>query len=157
MEQIQIKLFIALVYIFSVIASSTHATDFKYCDKEKGYNVTVNGVEVIPNPVIRGKETSFNISAFTGNPLSEGKVEISVAYFGWHVYGETGDLCASVSCPIPAGNFTISSSELLPILAPPGSYTLQLKVQDDDKNELTCIKFDFSIGFLASGEGLVDT
>lgn len=53
--------------------------------------------------------------------LSSGKVVIDVAYFGFHVYGQTGDLCAETSCPIPAGDFTISYSQLLPTYAPPVS------------------------------------
>ncbi|GJS50319.1 putative phosphatidylglycerol/ phosphatidylinositol transfer protein [Tanacetum coccineum] len=89
-------------------------------------------------------------------PLSEGKVVIGVAYFGWSVYSETGDLCTSLSCPVPAGDFTISYSQFLPTIAPPGSYTLTLKIQDGNKNELTCIKFDFSIGFFGSQVGLVE-
>ncbi|KAJ0511284.1 putative sterol transport protein NPC2 [Helianthus annuus] len=88
-------------------------------DKRKEYAVTVSGVEIIPDPIIKGKETSFIISAFTYKPLSEGEVVIGVAYFGWSVYSETGDLCANISCPIPAGDFTISYSQLLPTIAPP--------------------------------------
>lgn len=30
-----------------------------------------------------------------------------------------------------------------------GSYTLQMKMLDGNNNELTCITFDFSIGFIA--------
>ncbi|MFS7989825.1 putative sterol transport protein NPC2 [Helianthus anomalus] len=128
-----------------------------YADKRKEYAVTVSGVEIIPDPIIKGKETSFVISAFTDKPLSEGEVVIGVAYFGWSVYSETGDLCANISCLIPAGDFTISYTQLLPTIAPPGSYTLTLKVKDGNKSELTCIKFDFSIGFFTSSEQPMDT
>ncbi|XP_035835972.1 putative phosphatidylglycerol/phosphatidylinositol transfer protein DDB_G0278295 isoform X2 [Helianthus annuus] len=157
MEITQIKLFIVLLYILSMMATSIHAKDFKYCNKRKEYAVTVSGVEIIPDPIIKGKETSFVISAFTDKPLSEGEVVIGVAYFGWSVYSETGDLCANISCPIPAGDFTISYTQLLPTIAPPGSYTLTLKVKDGNKSELTCIKFDFSIGFFTSSEQPMNT
>ncbi|KAI7734088.1 hypothetical protein M8C21_007032 [Ambrosia artemisiifolia] len=157
MEGIGSKLLIVLLYFLLMIAPSIHATDFKYCNKWKEYPVMVSGVEIIPNPIIKGKESSFIISAFTDKPLSGGEVVIGVAYFGWSVYSETGDLCANISCPVPAGDFTISYSQLLPSIAPPGSYTLTLKVKDGNKNELTCIKFDFSIGFFTSSEGPVDT
>ncbi|KAI3683706.1 hypothetical protein L1987_84219 [Smallanthus sonchifolius] len=156
MERIRSKLFIALLYSLSLIAPSIYATDFEYCNKKKEYAVTVSGVEINPDPITKGQETSFTISAFTDKPLSGGKVVIGVAYFGWSVFSETGDLCASISCPIPAGDLTISYSKLLPALAPPGSYTLTLKIQDGNKSELTCIKFDFTIGFFGSSEGLFD-
>ncbi|KAI3826268.1 hypothetical protein L1987_00313 [Smallanthus sonchifolius] len=131
MEGIRSKLFIALLYSLSMITPSIYATDFEYCNKKKEYVVTISGVEINPDPITKGQETSFTISAFTDKQLSRGKVVIGVAYFGWSVFSETGDLCASISCPIPAGDLTISYSKLLPALAPPGSYTLTLKIQDD--------------------------
>ncbi|KAJ9559116.1 hypothetical protein OSB04_013730 [Centaurea solstitialis] len=152
MEGIRIKI---LLYSIFIIAPSIYATDFKYC-KKKEYVIKVKEVVVAPDPITRGTETSFTISAYTDKPISGGKVVIDVAYFGWNVYSQTGDLCDKSSCPIPAGDFAISHSQLLPTFAPPGSYTLSLKMQDGNKNELTCIKFSFSIGFLNS-EGLVDS
>ncbi|XP_076890740.1 uncharacterized protein LOC143541948 [Bidens hawaiensis] len=157
MEGIRINLFIALVYILSIIAPSIHATDFEYCNKRKEYAVTVTGVAVSPDPITRDQETSFIISAFTDKPLSGGKVVIRVAYFGISVFSQTGDLCDNISCPIPAGDFTISYSQFLPMIAPPGSYTLTLKVQDGHTKELTCIKFDFKIGFFKLSDGPIDT
>ncbi|KAD3337393.1 hypothetical protein E3N88_32913 [Mikania micrantha] len=148
MEEIRSRLFFVLLFFLSMIVPSIYAIDFRYCNKRKDYAVTVNGVEISPDPITKGTETSFMISAFTG------KVVIGVAYFGFSVFSETGDLCASLSCPIPAGDFTVSYSQFLPAVAPPGSYTLTLKVQDGNKKELTCIKFDFSIGFFMSSEGL---
>ncbi|KAI3696837.1 hypothetical protein L6452_29417 [Arctium lappa] len=156
MERIQSKIFIVLLYSLFVIAPSIYATDFKYCNKKKEYAIKVSGVVITPDPITRGTETSFTISAYTDKPISGGKVVIDVAYFGWGVYSETGDLCAKTSCPVPAGDFAISHSQFLPAFAPPGSYTLSLKMQDGNKNELTCIKFDFSIGFFDS-EGVVDS
>ncbi|CAI9268217.1 unnamed protein product [Lactuca saligna] len=158
MEGIRIRLFVVLLYFLSITVSSICATDFNYCNKKKEYSVEVSGVVISPDPITKGKVTSFTISAFTDKALSSGKVVIDVAYFGFHVYGQTGDLCAETSCPILAGDFTISYSQLLPTYAPPGSYTLTLKIQDGDKNELTCIKFDFSIGFFFdSKRGLADS
>ncbi|XP_071721348.1 uncharacterized protein [Rutidosis leptorrhynchoides] len=160
MEGTRSKVFMVPLYslfiIIIIIPSSIYATDFKYCNKKSEYAVKVSGVDIVPDPITRGKETSFTISAITDKPISGGSVVISVAYFGWSVYRETGDLCATLSCPILAGDFVISKSQLLPSLAPPGSYTLTLKIQDGNKNELTCIKFNFSIGFFGSSEGLND-
>ncbi|XP_076950002.1 uncharacterized protein LOC143622859 [Bidens hawaiensis] len=146
-----------LYNILSIIAPSIHASDFEYCNKRKDYVVTVTGVEVSPDPITRDQETSFVVSAFTDKPLSGGKVVIRVAYFGISVFSQTGDLCDNISCPIPAGGFTISYSQFLPVIAPPGSYTRTLKVQDGYTKELTCIKFDFKIGFFKLTDGPIDT
>ncbi|KAI3512015.1 hypothetical protein L1887_19178 [Cichorium endivia] len=157
MEGIRRRLFIVLLYSLSVIVPSIYSTDFNYCNKKKEYAVQVSGVVISPYPITKGQVTSFTISAFTDKPLSGGNVVIDVAYFGFHVYSQTGDLCADTSCPISVGEFSVSYSQLLPTIAPPGSYTLTLKMQDGDKKELTCIKFDFSIGFFDYARGLADS
>ncbi|BBH05351.1 MD-2-related lipid recognition domain-containing protein / ML domain-containing protein [Prunus dulcis] len=38
------------------------------------YAVKVQGVEILPDPVVRGKPATFNISASTGQAISSGKV-----------------------------------------------------------------------------------
>ncbi|XWS73808.1 hypothetical protein CRYUN_Cryun02cG0161000 [Craigia yunnanensis] len=41
------------------------ATDYKYCDNEGNYVVKIDGVDISPNPVVRGKPATFTISAST--------------------------------------------------------------------------------------------
>ncbi|THG20780.1 hypothetical protein TEA_003854 [Camellia sinensis var. sinensis] len=60
---------------------------------------------------------------FIGEAISGGKLVIDVAYFGFHIYSETDELCGKTSCPISAGYI---------------------------HSQLTCINFDFSIGFFVS-------
>ncbi|KAL9261282.1 MD-2-related lipid-recognition protein ROSY1-like protein [Drosera capensis] len=95
-------------------------------DKSSDYDVKVHGVEISPDPVARGQPATFSISASTEKAISGGKLDIDVAYFGWHVHSETHDLCSETSCP--------------------GSYSLKMRIMDDNKNQLSCIGFDFSIG-----------
>ena len=38
-----------------------------------------------------------------------------------------------------------------------GSYTLKMRMLDGDKQELTCITFDFSIGFLSETDTVADS
>ncbi|KAG2640030.1 hypothetical protein PVAP13_2KG065100 [Panicum virgatum] len=40
--------------------------------------------------------------------------------------------------------------QTLPSFTPPGSYTITMKIVGDDNEELSCISFGFSIGFVAS-------
>ncbi|GMQ10855.1 hypothetical protein CsSME_00053695 [Camellia sinensis var. sinensis] len=82
--------------------------------------------------------------------ISGGKLVIDVAYFGFHIYSEIDELCGKTSCPISAGDFLISHSQDLPGFIPPGTYILTMKMEDGNKNQLTCINFDFSIGFFVS-------
>ncbi|CAI9097569.1 OLC1v1034031C1 [Oldenlandia corymbosa var. corymbosa] len=131
-----------------VPSSSARSTSVKYCSK-KDYPVKVSSVDINPYPVQRGKEAKFSISASTDQPISGGKLLIDVSYFGLHIHNENHDLCDETTCPVVKGDFVIAHSQVLPGYTPPGSYTLRMTLSDG-KNQLTCINFDFSIGFATS-------
>jgi len=122
---------------------------FLYVCAEKGrdYPVTVSGVEVVPDPVVRGEPATFKISASTDKNITTGKLVIDVAYFIFHVHSETHNFCDETSCPA-TGEFVLASQQTLPSFTPPGSYTLTMKLLGDSNAELTCISFGFSIGFV---------
>lgn len=46
---------------------------------------------------------------------------IDVAYFGWHVYSETHDLCGETTCPVSVGDFVVAHTQDLPGFTPPVS------------------------------------
>ncbi|XP_052199436.1 uncharacterized protein LOC127806279 [Diospyros lotus] len=140
-----------------LLPTQAQAGKVQYCDKETKYAVNVSGVEISPYPISRGRRTTFSISASTDEVIFGGKVQIDVLYFGINVYSKIHDLCGKTSCPVAAGDFVISHSQSLPFFTPPGSYTLQMKMEDESKHQLTCITFDFSIGFLASDEVIADS
>ncbi|KAL3532188.1 hypothetical protein ACH5RR_005709 [Cinchona calisaya] len=159
MARSQLNLTIAVAVIFlsiGLLVPSTSAIDFRYCDKKGGHSVNVSGVEIDPYPVTRNKETTFKISASTDKPITGGKLVIEVTYIWFHVRTETHDLCTETSCPVSAGDFQIGHTQVLPGYTPPGSYTLEMKLEDGNKKQLTCIEFDFSIGFLES-EAVADS
>ncbi|CAM8925320.1 unnamed protein product [Rhodiola kirilowii] len=132
-----------------LIVSSVHGktTKVTYCDKKGNYDVKVGGVEITPNPVAKGKPATFSISATAGEKITGGKAIIDVSYYGLHVHSETHDLCAEVSCPISSGDFLLTHSQVLPEYTPPGSYTLKMKMIDENHLLLTCFVFQFRIGF----------
>ncbi|CAO2825052.1 unnamed protein product [Amaranthus hypochondriacus] len=141
----------ALVFMWiCLVVPSVLAKPVKYCDNKGNYPVKVKGVDIVPDPVKPGKEAVFSISASSVEAISGGKVKINVAYFGLPVHSQTIDLCKETSCPVAAGDFVLSHSQTLPIFTPPGSYTLKMTMESNNNHMLTCIKFDFSIGFGAS-------
>ncbi|KAB2034790.1 hypothetical protein ES319_D04G108100v1 [Gossypium barbadense] len=152
MEMIQYNRFTAHLLLLSLIlvVPLAVATDVQYCDKQGEYDVKVQGVEISPNPIARGQPATFSIAATTGAAIDGGKLVIEVAYFGWHIHSETHDLCDETSCPVSTGDFVVSHSQVLPGYTPPGLYSLKMKMFDANKRELTCIGFDFSIGFASS-------
>jgi hypothetical protein len=106
-------------------------------------------VEIVPDPVQAGKLATFKISASTDKTIQKGKLVIDVKYFFFYVHSETRDICGETTCPA-TGNFVLSHEQTLPSFTPPGSYTITMKMVGDNNEELSCISFGFSIGFVAS-------
>ncbi|PWA72165.1 MD-2-related lipid recognition domain-containing protein / ML domain-containing protein [Artemisia annua] len=149
------KLLITFLCSVLLIAPLTNAIDVKYCNKKNNYDIKVSGVEINPYPIQRDVETTFTISASTETPISGGSLVIDVSYYWFGVYSETSDLCDKTSCPVTTGDFDISHSQSLPGVTPPGSYTLTMKIKDGNNKELTCITFDFSIGWYLAEQAAI--
>nr|XP_043609385.1 putative phosphatidylglycerol/phosphatidylinositol transfer protein DDB_G0278295 [Erigeron canadensis] len=149
MAGIQSKL-MSILLICSASLLIADAIDVKYCKKNKDYGVKVSGVEINPYPMQRGVETTFTISASTETPISGGSLDIDVSYYFFGVYSETSDLCSKTDCPVASGEFAISHTQSLPGVTPPGSYSLTMKLKDGNNKELTCISFDFSVGWYSA-------
>ncbi|XVF69291.1 hypothetical protein PTKIN_Ptkin11bG0069200 [Pterospermum kingtungense] len=147
---------LAITLLFLPLLQAT-ATDFKYCDDEGSYVVKVDGVNISPNPVVRGKPATFNISASTGQAISGGKAVIDVSFLGLHIHQEKHELCEETSCPIAVGDFVLSHNQVLPGFTPPGSYKLKMTISGEGIQQLTCITFDFKIVFGASGYSVSDS
>ncbi|KAL8517561.1 hypothetical protein ACS0TY_015716 [Phlomoides rotata] len=150
MAMMQMKVLGCLIFALCLLVPqlSAKSTEVKYC-KKKNYPVQVTGLDIDPYPISKGKNTTFKISASTDEAISDGKLKIDVTYIWFHVRTEEHDLCKKTACPIPVGDFVVSHSQELPGYTPPGSYSLEMRMLDGNKNELTCITFDFSIGFIA--------
>ncbi|XP_010247799.1 PREDICTED: putative phosphatidylglycerol/phosphatidylinositol transfer protein DDB_G0282179 [Nelumbo nucifera] len=146
MERVQFKLVLPLFFVAFLLVPSIRAMEIKYCDKKGNYAVKVNGVEMSPDPVVRGKPATFSLAATTGQTINGGKLVIEVSYFGVHIHTENHDLCAETSCPVAIGDFVLAHTQTLPAFTPPGSYTLKMKMTDKSGHQLTCIAFDFNIG-----------
>ncbi|XP_040992817.1 putative phosphatidylglycerol/phosphatidylinositol transfer protein DDB_G0282179 isoform X1 [Juglans microcarpa x Juglans regia] len=143
---LKLSLLLFLASISLVLVPFAQATNVKYCDKKGGYPVKVRGVKISPNPVVPGKQATFNISASTGKVIDGGKLVIEVSFLRVPVHTEKHDLSEEISCPIAVGNFVLSHTQTLPVFTPHGPYTLKMKLEDDKNQLLTCISFDFKIG-----------
>ncbi|XP_061338228.1 uncharacterized protein LOC133285083 [Gastrolobium bilobum] len=146
---------LSLVLCFSSIIFllfSSHAQALKYCDKNANYAVKVSGVQILPDPVVRGEPFTFKIAAYTGEPIASGDLVYQISYVGIEGPPATflHDLCEEVPCPVTAGNFVLTHTELLPPVTPPGTYNVKLNFKDHNDKQLTCIIFPFKIGAKSS-------
>ncbi|KAH7511266.1 hypothetical protein JRO89_XSUnG0213300 [Xanthoceras sorbifolium] len=103
----------------------------------------------IQKPHMYGEFSDMEKTYHLDEAISGGKLVIDVSYFGWSIHSETHDLCDETSCPVTSGDFIVAHSQVLPGFTPPGSYSLKMRMLDGNKHELTCITFDFSIGFVS--------
>ncbi|KAK7385837.1 hypothetical protein VNO78_31750 [Psophocarpus tetragonolobus] len=121
---------------------------FKYCDKNADYSVKASGVEILPDPVVRGVPFTFKIPAYTPEPIQSGDLVYEISFAGIDGPPATflHDLCEEAPCPVPAGNFVLVHTELLPPYTPSGTYNVKLNFKDHNDKILTCITFPFNIG-----------
>ncbi|KAI3870302.1 hypothetical protein MKX03_029691 [Papaver bracteatum] len=147
MASVQFKFILPIFLVAAfLISPSIQAIPVKYCDKTGNhYPVKVTGVDISPETVVSGKPATFKISASTEQELQGATLVLEVKYFGFHVHSETPDLCDKTECPVKTGDFVISHSQVLPGFTPPGSYSLQMKMNSKDGHLLTCISFNFKI------------
>ncbi|TKY57022.1 phosphatidylglycerol/phosphatidylinositol transfer protein [Spatholobus suberectus] len=145
---------ITLLLSFFHAQAQSHAPPptFKYCDRNADYAVKVSGVEILPDPVERGVPFTFKIPAYTPEPIPSGDLIYEISYAGIEVPPATflHDLCEETPCPVPAGNFVLVHTELLPPVTPPGTYNVKLTFKDHNDKLLTCIVFPFKIGAKSS-------
>ncbi|XP_024028417.1 putative phosphatidylglycerol/phosphatidylinositol transfer protein DDB_G0282179 [Morus notabilis] len=137
---------VVLASLLCLIVPLARATKFHYCDTSAVYDVKVEGIEISPYPVERGKPVTFTINANTGAEISGGKMVMDVSILGFRIHSETHDLCEETNCPVPAGDFVISQSRVLPPFTLHGSLTLTMSLMDEESRVLTCIGFKFRLG-----------
>ncbi|KAE9606228.1 hypothetical protein Lal_00024967 [Lupinus albus] len=137
-------------FILLLSSSSSHVQShtIKYCDNNADYVVKVSGVEILPNPVVRGEPFTFKIAAYTGEPILSGDLIYEISYAGVETPPATflHDLCQESSCPVPVGHFLLTHTELLPTVTPPGTYNVKLTFKNQNEKQLSCIIFPFKIG-----------
>ncbi|XP_014513029.1 putative phosphatidylglycerol/phosphatidylinositol transfer protein DDB_G0282179 isoform X2 [Vigna radiata var. radiata] len=127
-----------------LLCAFTNAAEIRYCDENADYEVSVKGVEISPDPPVRGQPVTMSIDANTVDKLSNAKLVIGVVISGAYIPIETHDLCEVTSCPVSGGDFVITYSPVLFQIYPPARYTVQMKLLDGN-NQLTCFEFDFTL------------
>lgn len=71
---------------------------------------------------------------------------MAISLSGLDIFSQQLDLCESMVCPLNPGPATISITQDLPPIAPPGEYGLQLLLRDGETAaELMCLQVDFEL------------
>ncbi|CAA6658441.1 unnamed protein product [Spirodela intermedia] len=127
--------------ILSPLPRDGERTGMEEEDKQADYAVKVKGVQINPNPVVRGKPAKFSLSAITGisaifkpllSLLSPSPLDSFLDFVSWLM-----DLFLSHVTE----DGRVASHETFC----PGSYTLTMKLLGQDESQLSCVSFDFKI------------
>eukprot|EP00198_Chlamydomonas_reinhardtii_P011890 XP_001701227.1 predicted protein [Chlamydomonas reinhardtii] len=136
----------ALSAILLMAVSLTCADKMSWTPCDAGLTeFSPSSVVLTPDPPVIGSPATFVISGDIGNELPGGSVDMTVSFSGLPIYSSTSDLCTKTTCPVPAGPIAITIVQVLPPIAPPGDYGLQVVARGPDGSELACVNVAFSL------------
>lgn len=128
---------------------STFKNDFnlEICDLDKN-SLVINSFEITPTPLERGEFHQISINSELHKKILPGsEVYLTVRYMKMKIFSKVYDLCKldkKTKCPIETGNKNMTHSFKLPKEIPNGKYNIDLKILDQDKEQVLCSKIDLA-------------
>lgn len=110
--------------------------------------ITVESLDINPWPLTKDGNITGTMKAKVASTVSSASFTLKVKTFGVEIFKKTGDACAAIqgsgySCPLQAGEITVSTSAALPSITPKGSYDIEFSAVDGAGNTLFC--YDVSV------------
>ncbi|KAM0683854.1 hypothetical protein MDAP_000591 [Mitosporidium daphniae] len=116
----------------------------------------LNALSISPDPPIRGQKFTLSIKGHLSNAIGpEDVAKVVVKYGGFTLVSALFNICENLGklnpsefkCPISAGPFDISHSEVLPIEVPPGKYNIHVEAFSSSQfSGIFCLDLDLKIG-----------
>ena len=134
---------VALVLLFAVCA-------FAYNDQPKSCGTPADHLHITkmafyPDPIIRNKPVTVNVSATLDEALTGGNIHAVVKFLGIKIIDQNMDLCktmeeAKYPCPIPAGPIgPYGITVTVPSAVPAGNIEVQVDIKDQNGQLVTCV------------------
>ncbi|PNW73384.1 hypothetical protein CHLRE_14g630350v5 [Chlamydomonas reinhardtii] len=103
-------------------------------------------VSMAPDPPHHGRTMDINVTGTTPLSTPGGRFQVAVSYLGVRVYTHATDLCDAMPCPLEAGTpFRLRVSQKLPMLAPPGPYTMEITGDAEAGGRFMCVLISFNL------------
>ena len=103
------------------------------------------GLTVSPYPPRTGHSFTVSLRGDVQQDLQDIKMTVNVHYGFVHLITTTVDLCGELHCPIHKGAFTLDKEVKLPSAAPSGHYTISIKGENENKQEVICASLKVKI------------
>ncbi|MCJ1470804.1 Phosphatidylglycerol/phosphatidylinositol transfer protein [Pseudocyphellaria aurata] len=116
----------------------------RFCQNEDKYSLTINYVDLSPNPPLPGKTLTIKASGnFTAEVVEGAYINLSVKYGLITLLRQQADLCEQMKnvdeeCPLD-GEKTLTKDVELPARIPPGHYSVLADVYTKDNKQVTCL------------------
>jgi len=116
-----------------------------FCSDPNKYLIKIDRADLVPNPPLPGQTLSIYAAGTVKRPILEGsRVSLIVKYGYIKLISQDLDLCENLheldmECPIEAGHLILQKEVDLPKAIPPGKYTVQATVFNQDGDEVICL------------------
>ncbi|KAF6224881.1 hypothetical protein HO133_010075 [Letharia lupina] len=117
----------------------------EFCAKSDDFILTINNVDLEPNPPLPGKTLTIKAKGNFTEEVSQGAYVVLVVKYGLiRLINQQADLCEQMKsavdeeCPL-IGEKTITKDVDLPKEIPPGHYTVSADVYTEDHVKVTCL------------------
>jgi len=118
-----------------------HGHDYYSPKGTSNDDFTIGSVTITPDPPVKGQNITVALKGTMNKQVQSGNVHVDFKYSIVTILDKTEPLCtAPVTCPIAAGPFGMSVTEMIPSDAPSGSYSGTANITDQSGNEIACAK-----------------
>ena len=125
---------------------SPHADLSQYCADPADYILSIDYVNLDPNPPTPGANLSVVASGTFSKDVEAGaKVFLQIKYGLITLIKQEADLCDQIgnvdlSCPLKKGAMNLTKEVAIPKQVPPGKYTVLADVYTVDEEKVTCME-----------------
>ncbi|KAJ3218379.1 Phosphatidylglycerol/phosphatidylinositol transfer protein [Dinochytrium kinnereticum] len=149
MTSIKAILFVVLGLFSAAIASPVDLvrrqgslSGFSLCNSSPSI-LALSSLTYAPAPPAAGQPLTITVGGITNANITSARINVKATWiFGVTVLNENIDLCAQegVSCPIPAGQNTISFSVAIPSTKPSIKVSVTADVKSAEGQSIVCVK-----------------
>merc|ERR1719272_194830 len=149
------------IYLFALlIVAIAENVRWKNClsaAASRAAPITVSEIDLSPWPPVAGSELTVSLSSDIHKTLRSASFHVRVRFGSFTVVSERRNVCtadpATISCPLKAGPLFLTKTSRIPNAAPPGTYSVDVKVFDDRNSEVICAQLEMQISGGGPGFG----
>lgn len=131
-----------------------HPFSWQSCGVESD-TFQLNTFSVNPDPLVRGQKFIVSLKGSLSQAIGPQDVaKVVVKYGGFTLVNSLFNICENLNkiqpnlfpCPIPAGDFDVTHTEILPLEVPPGRYQVHIEAFSSSQfTGIICLDSDFKI------------